>query len=312
MNATALTAPSGIPASNFSFGTMQFGGKADENESRKMYDASRAAGINFFDTAYVYTDGRSEKLLGQFAKQERDDLVIATKCGSVGGAGSANIRAQLDESRTRLGMDTVDIFYMHKWDSETSLEETFTTLAELRAAGLFRYIGISNYSAWQTMKAACIAKTLGIRIDIIQPMYNLVKRQVEVEILPMAISEGFNVAPYSPLGGGLLTGKYAAGSGGRLLDDKSYNTRYGVEWMHETAKNLSKLAAEVGEDPITLAVSWVAQHAGVTQPIISGRSEEQLRPSLNAMNYEMSGELYKRITALSVQPAPATDRLDDL
>ncbi len=312
MKATALTTPSGSPVSKFSFGTMQFGGKADENQSRKMYDASRAAGINFFDTAYVYTEGCSEKLLGKFAKHERDDLVIATKCASVGGAGSANIRAQLEESRTRLNMDTVDFFYLHKWDGDTSLEETFATLAELREAGLFRYIGVSNYSAWQTMKAACIAQNLGIRIDILQPMYNLVKRQVEVEILPMAISEGFNVAPYSPLGGGLLTGKYASGGAGRIMDDKSYNTRYGVEWMHDTAKNLSKLSAEVGVDPITLAVSWVAQHPGVTQPIISARSEEQLRPSIAALSYTMPDDLYQRITALSVQPAPATDRLEEV
>ncbi len=311
MKATALTTPSGLPVSSFSFGTMQFGGKADADQSREMYDASRAAGINFFDTAYVYTEGRSETLLGQFAKHERDDLVIATKCASVGGSGSANIRAQFDESRTRLGMDTVDIFYLHKWDEDTPLEESIAALAELREAGLFRYIGVSNFSAWQTMKAACIAQNLGIRIDILQPMYNLVKRQAEVEILPMAISEGFNVAPYSPLGGGLLTGKYASGLGGRLLDDQYYKTRYGVEWMHETANNLSELAAEVGVSPITLAVSWVAQHKGITQPIISGRSAEQLRPSLDAIDYSMSDDLYKRITDLSVQPAPATDRLEE-
>ena len=311
MKPTVLTTPSGTPVSKFSFGTMQFGGKADADQSRKMYDASRAAGINFFDTAYVYTEGHSEKLLGQFAKHERDDLVIATKCGSVGGTGSANIRAQLEESRARLDMDTVDIFYLHKWDGDTSLDETFTTLAELREAGLFRYIGVSNYSAWQTMKAACIAQGLGIRIDILQPMYNLVKRQAEVEILPMAISEGFNVAPYSPLGGGLLTGKYASGGQGRILDDKSYNTRYGVDWMHTTATDLTKLAAEVGVHPVTLAVSWVAQHAGVTQPIISARSEAQLVPSLEAMTFRMPADLYDRITALSIQPAPATDRLEE-
>ena len=311
MKVTPLSTVSGIPASAFSFGTMQFGGKADETESRKMYDASRAKGINFFDTAYVYTEGRSERLLGQFAASERDQLIIATKCASIGGAGAANIRAQLEESRKRLGMDTVDIFYLHKWDGETALDETFSTLAELREAGLFRYIGISNYSAWQTMKAACIAESLGIKIDILQPMYNLVKRQVEVEILPMAISEGFNVAPYSPLGGGLLTGKYISGGGGRIVDDKSYNERYGVKWMHETAASLSDLAVEVGVSAITLAIVWVARHAGVTQPIISARSEEQLRPSLAALDYELSDDLYHRITALSRQPAPATDRLEE-
>ena len=311
MTVVPLTTSSGEPASAFSFGTMQFGAKANEVESRKMFDASRAAGINFFDTAYVYTDGHSEQLLGQFAATERDQLIIATKCASVGGAGAQNIRTQLDESRKRLAMDVVDIFYLHQWDDDTSLEETFTTLAELREMGLFRYIGVSNYSAWQTMKAACVAQKLGIRIDILQPMYNLVKRQVEVEILPMAISEGFNVAPYSPLGGGLLTGKYTAGGGGRIVDDISYNVRYGVAWMHATAASLSALAAEVGVSAITLAVSWVARHKGVTHPIISARSEEQLRPSLAALDYKLSDDLYQRITALAHQPAPATDRLEE-
>ena len=208
-------------------------------------------------------------------------------------------------------MDVVDVFYLHQWDGDTSLDETFSTLAELREAGLFRYIGVSNYSAWQTMKAACIAEKLGIRIDILQPMYNLVKRQIEVEILPMAISEGFNVAPYSPLGGGLLTGKYIAGGGGRILENKMYNKRYGVDWMHETAANLSDVAAEVGISAITLAVSWVARHAGVTHPIISARSEEQLLPSLAALDYQLPDDLFQRITALSRQPAPATDRLEE-
>ncbi|MBV1865537.1 MAG: aldo/keto reductase [Rhodobacteraceae bacterium] len=311
MTVTPLTTVTGIPASKFSFGTMQFGGKADEVESHKMYDASRAAGINFFDTAYVYTQGHSEQLLGKFAAAERDQLIIATKCASVGGAGAQNIRAQLEESRKRLEMDMVDVFYLHQWDANTPLEETFSTLAELRAAGLFRYIGVSNYSAWQTMKAASIAERLGIKIDILQPMYNLVKRQVEVEILPMAISEGFNVAPYSPLGGGLLTGKYVGGGEGRILDDKMYNVRYGLGWMHETAAGLSALAAEVGVSAITLAVSWVARHTGVTHPIISARSEEQLRPSLAALEYTLSDDLYQRIKALSRQPAPATDRLEE-
>lgn len=311
MKATQLKTANGTPASAFSFGTMQFGGKADESQSRKMYDASRAAGINFFDTAYVYTQGRSEQLLGQFAASERDQLIIATKCASVGGADAANIRAQLDESRKRLGMDSVDIFYLHQWDGDTSLQETFSTLAELREAGLFRYIGVSNYSAWQTMKATSIAEKLGIKIDILQPMYNLVKRQVEVEILPMAISEGFNVAPYSPLGGGLLTGKYSTGGSGRIVDDKSYNKRYGPKWMHKTAASLSELAAEVGVSAITLAVAWVARRAGVTHPIISARSQEQLQPSLAALEFNLSDALYQRITALSRQPAPATDRLEE-
>lgn len=311
MTPTSFIATDGTPASKFSFGTMQFGGKADKDESRQLYDASRAAGINFFDTAYVYTKGLSEQYLGEFAAAERDSLIIASKCSSVGGSTSATIRSQLEESRKRLNMDMIDVFYLHKWDDDTPLEESFSTLAELREAGLFRHIGVSNFSAWQTMKAANVAEKLGITIDILQPMYSLVKRQVEVEILPMAISEGFHVAPYSPLGGGLLTGKYAAGAGGRLADDKMYKARYGVDWMHDTAKNLSELASEVGVHPATLAVSWVARNPGITHPIISARSVEQFKPSLDAISYTLSDELYDRISALSRQPAPATDRLEE-
>lgn len=311
MTPAVFIANDGTPASKFSFGTMQFGGKADKDESRRLYDASRAAGINFFDTAYVYTEGLSEQYLGEFAAAERDSLIIASKCASVGGSGSANIRLQLEESRKRLNMDMIDVFYLHQWSDDTPLEESFSTLAELQSAGLFRHIGVSNFSAWQTMKAATVADNLGLKIDILQPMYNLVKRQVEVEILPMAVSEGFNVAPYSPLGGGLLTGKYAAGAGGRLADDKMYKARYGVDWMHDTAKNLSELASEVGVHPATLAVSWVARNPGITHPIISARSVEQYKPSLDAISYELSDELYGRISALSPQPAPATDRLEE-
>lgn len=311
MTPTSFISTDGTPASKFSFGTMQFGGKADKDESRQLYDASRTAGINFFDTAYVYTNGLSEQYLGEFAANERDNLIIASKCASVGGSTSATIRSQLEESRKRLKMDMIDIFYLHKWDDDTSLVESFTALAELREAGLFRHIGVSNFSAWQTMKAAGVAEKLGVKIDILQPMYNLVKRQVEVEILPMSVSEGFHVSPYSPLGGGLLTGKYAAGDGGRLADDKMYKARYGVDWMHQAAKELSELASEVGVHPATLAVAWVAKNPAITHPIISARSVEQYKPSLDAINYELSDELYARITALSPNPAPATDRLEE-
>jgi len=301
----------GTLASKYSFGTMQFGGKADKTESRKLYEVCREADINFFDTAYVYTDGLSEQYLGEFAAKERDSLIIASKCASVGGATSDTIRTQLDASRKRLNMDMIDVFYLHQWDKNTPLEETFSTLAELREAGLFRHIGVSNFSAWQTMKSASVAEKLGVQIDILQPMYNLVKRQAEVEILPMAISEGFHVAPYSPLGGGLLTGKYATGAGGRLMDDKMYKSRYGVDWMHETAKNLSGLALDADIHPATLAVSWVARNPGVTHPIISARSVEQLKPSLDAISLTLADDLYDRIMSLSRQPPPATDRLEE-
>ena len=306
-----LTSPDGTPISDFCFGAMQFGGKADAPTSAALFDACRAAGINFFDTAWGYTKGQSETILGELAAKERDALFIATKCAGTGGASRANILKQFDESRARLNMDMVDILYIHMWDGDTALEETFETLAELVQAGKTRHIAVSNFASWQVMKAEQIAKSFGIEIAMIQPMYNLVKRQVEVEILPMAQSEGFAICPYSPLGGGLLTGKYAAGATGRLSTDTMYSSRYSPQWMHNAAAELSAIGREIGVDPATLAVAWVARNPAVTAPIISARSVEQLHPSLAAMSFQMDDALFDRITALSPTPPPATDRLEE-
>lgn len=303
---------SGKPASAFSFGTMQFGGKASEAESADLYAVCRSSGINFFDTAHAYSGGKSERILGQLAASERDEVFIATKCGEGQSVAPDLIRREFDTSRQRLGMDTVDLLYFHRWDVETPLEDSLGVLAEFVQQGAVRFIGVSNYSAWQVMKAQRVAEDLGFRIKFLQPMYNLVKRQVEVEILPMAISEGFAVAPYSPLGGGLLTGKYQGDAGGRLTDDPMYTQRYAPDWMHRAATGLKDLASEAGVHPATLAVAWVAQRPGVHGPIISARSAEQLAPSLAAIDYELDEDLYAAISALSPTPPPATDRLEEV
>ncbi len=302
---------SGKDVSSFSFGTMQFGQNADEQASGEMYAACRASGINFFDTAHAYTGGNSEKILGSLAASERDDVFIATKCAESTIAKPERIEAEFAESRRRLGMDTVDLLYLHRWDETTPLEDTYEVIARWVKEGSVRHVGVSNYAAWQIMKTRRVAQDLGIDIQFIQPMYNLVKRQVEVEILPMAISEGFAVCPYSPLGGGLLTGKYANGGGGRLEDVEMYAKRYSQDWMYQTAAGLSEVAADVGVPSSTLAVAWAARHKGVFGPIISARSAEQLQPSLAAMEYQLSDELYARITDLSPAPPPATDRLEE-
>jgi len=308
---TPLTAPDGTPASRLAFGTMQFGGSAGKEASRAMYEACRAAGITHFDTANLYTGGASETLLGQFIGDARDSLLIATKVGYTGGAGRANILQTFDVSQKRLGLDMVDVLYLHRFDPETDLRETMETFAELKAAGRIRYVGLSNAAAWQVMKAIAVAAKFDLTIDILQPMYNLVKRQAEVEILPMCADQGVMCVPYSPLGGGLLTGKYTKGGAGRLSEDARYAARYGLEWMHGTAEGLLALADEVSVDPATLAVAWAAAHPTAPTPIISARSEEQLRPSLAAMDFEMSASLYDRITTLSPTPPPATDRIEE-
>lgn len=306
-----MTTLSGATPARFAFGCMQFGGHASEADSRAMFDACRAAGITHFDTAYVYTDGESERLLGRFAAANRESFFIATKAKFTGGASRDNILTSFDESRERLGMDVVDLFYMHRWDGDTPLEETFETLAGLQSEGKIRYVGVSNYAAWQVMKAQSVARRFGTRIDVIQPMYNLVKRQAEVEILPTCASEGIVPVPYSPLGGGLLTGKYVTGGTGRLTEDDRYSSRYGRAEMHDSARALSDLARELDTDPATLAVAWVAAHPARPVPILSARNAAQLAPSLAGMTCPMDAELYARLSALSATPPPATDRLEE-
>ncbi|SER81051.1 Predicted oxidoreductase [Tranquillimonas rosea] len=308
---TKITAPDGTPVSPFCFGAMQFGGGADEGTSRALYDACRNRGVNAFDTAHSYTDGTSETYLGRFAARERDRLVIATKAPFSRPQTRSEILAGFDESRRRLGLDSVDILYLHRFDPDTPPQETFETLARLQSDGLIRHVGVSNYAAWQVMRAQAVAAACGTRIDIVQPMYNLVKRQAETEILPMALDEDIAVATYSPLGGGLLSGKYAAGGTGRLTEDERYSARYAPDWMHAAASDLVTLATEVGTDPATLAVAWVARHPAVTMPIVSARTVAQLLPSLAALDFELDDALMARLSALSPAPAPATDRLEE-
>ena len=292
------------------FGCMQFGGRADATASRAMYDACRAAGIRHFDTAHVYTDGQSERLLGQFARS--DDISIATKIGYKGGAGRANLTRQFEESLGRLGADFVDLLYIHRHDPDTSLEETLSLLVEWQQAGRISRIGLSNFAAWQVMKAQATAARFGSRIDVIQPMFNLVKRQAEVELLPMCADQKIAVHAYSPLGGGLLTGKYATGGAGRLAEDSRYAARYAPEAMHRAAQGLADIAAEAGTHPATLAVAWVMS-CPITPviPLISARDAGQLAPSLAAAGFPLPVDLRARISALYPAPPPATDRLEE-
>ncbi|WP_299375348.1 aldo/keto reductase [uncultured Tateyamaria sp.] len=306
-----ITSPNGTPLSPLTFGTMQFGGNADETASRAMFDAARNAGVTHFDTAYVYTGGASETLLGEMVQTERDDLIIATKAAYDGGSGRGNILTGFATSQKRLNLDVVDILYLHRFDDNTPLQETFDALATLKHEGRIRHIGVSNFAAWQVMKAQAVAAAFDIRIDIIQPMHSLVKRQSEVELFPMCVDQGIEIAPYSPLGGGLLTGKYSQGASGRLTEDSRYAARYNVAWMHEAAAKLAALADETGTSPATLAVAWAMAHPARPRPIVSARSAAQLAPSLEALNIEMTSDLYDRITGFSVTPPPATDRIEE-
>ena len=191
---------------------------------------------------------------------------------------------------------------------------------ELKEEKKFFQLGVSNFSAWQVMKAKLIAEKNGFpNVDILQPMYNLVKRQAEVEILPMAKSENIGVISYSPLGGGLLTGKYQLenntlnkNSSGRLHDNAKYKLRYGQNWMFDAAGKLQKLARSIDQDPISLAVAWVLYNDAITSPIISAKNLSQLKPSLKSIDIKLDLETYKMISDISPTPPPATDRLEEV
>jgi aryl-alcohol dehydrogenase-like predicted oxidoreductase len=196
------------------------------------------------------------------------------------------------------------------------MEEILRTLDDLRRSGKILYLAVSNWAAWQIATALGISAREGLaRFELIQPMYNLVRRQVEVEILPLAQAAGLGVITYSPLGGGLLTGKYGVGKrpqAGRIVENPRYQDRYGLDSDYETADRFSAFAATVDIKPTTLAVAWAMAHPAVTAPIIGARNLAQLRDSLAALEVDMTDDLRAEISALSRTPPPATDRTETL
>ncbi|HUF87921.1 MAG TPA: aldo/keto reductase [Thermohalobaculum sp.] len=324
---TRLLGRTGLRVSRLCLGTMSFGREADEAEAGRIYAAARERGINFFDCADSYVAGRSEEILGRLAAPERDQLILTTKCfnpmgrdpGSPGpndrGGNRRHVTRAVEDSLRRLGTDRVEVLFMHRWDPDTPLEETLRALEDLVRAGKVLHIGASNYAAWQVARGLGISERRGwARFDVIQPMYSLVKRQAEAEILPLARAEGLGVITYSPVGGGLLSGKYGPGrrpEGARIVTNREYAARYGEDWAHACAGTFTALAEARGVHPVSLAVAWVAAHADVTAPIVGARNLEQLRPALAALEVPMTPELRAEVSALSRTPPPATDRLEE-
>jgi aryl-alcohol dehydrogenase-like predicted oxidoreductase len=310
----------GIQVSELCFGTMSFGGDADEATSAAMYKATRDAGINFFDTADQYSKGKSEEILGKLAKGHREELVVATKCFNptgedinARGLSRRHVTRAVEASLKRLQMDRVELLYLHHQDKRTPMEETLRALEDLVRAGKVLHPAMSNYSAWQAQQALdCQEARHWARMQALQPMYSLVKRQAEVEILPMAEANGLAVCPYSPAGAGLLSGKYSGAATGRLKSNKMYEARYGEKWMFEVADKFVAFCKQKGLHPVSTAVAWVGAHPAITAPIIGARNLDQLKDSLNAVKIDMTPALRAEITALSPTPPPATDRLEEV
>ena len=312
----------GVKVSTVAYGTMSFGGDADEAESAALFKACRDAGVNLFDCADMYGKGRAEEILGRLVKDCREEVLVTSKVYfptgpdvNAMGASRRRVLYAVEASLRRLGTDRIDIYYIHRFDDRTPLEETLRAFDDLVRQGKVVYTGASNFAAWQVEKALGLAARHGWAAPaVLQPMYNLVKRQAEAEVLPMAEAEGLGVFPYSPIGGGLLSGKYGVArrpGAGRLVDNKIYGTRYADALNYEVAERFTAFARERGYDPAALAVAWVASHPAVTAPLVGARNTEQLAALLASVDIPMTPALRAEISALSPEPAPATDRNEE-
>ncbi len=312
----------GVKISPLCLGTMSFGEDADPETANSMFARCRNAGINVFDCANVYAEGTSERILGDLITDCRDEVVITSKAyfptgdgpNDRGGSRYHLVRA-VENSLHRLGTDRLDVLFLHRFDPKTALHETLRALDDLVRQGKVLYLGASNFAAWQVMKGLGLQRREGWSpFHVLQPMYNLAKRQAEVEILPMAQNEDLGVLPYSPLGGGLLTGKYGVDTRpdeGRLVENPMYQTRYGADEHYAVADRFVDFAERHGYDPVPLAVAWVQHHPAVTAPIIGGRNLNQLEDSLAALEIDMTPDLRDAISELSPAPPPATDRTEE-
>ena len=312
----------GIEVSELCFGTMSFGGRADKATAKEMYHQCRDRGINFFDSANVYQKGVAEEYLGEFIKGERHNVVITSKGGSAmaaipngKGSGRKHLTQSLHESLKRLQTDYLDLYFIHHYDPLTPLEEVLRTLDDFVSQGKVLSVGVSNYAAYQIAKMLGMGKLYNLTsLHCIQPMYNIAKRQAEVELLPLAQEENLAVISYSPLGGGLLTGRYGSdikASSGRLVENKTYQARYEGPAYQKLATDFTRLAKERGLNPVSLAVAWVASNPAITAPIIGAATTDQLRDSLASLEVTVDAQIKAEIDGFSSPPPPPTDRSEE-
>ncbi|WAH36100.1 aldo/keto reductase [Alicyclobacillus dauci] len=295
----------GLKVTNLCLGTMTFGNQADKKTSFAILDKALDAGVNFIDTADVYPLGQSydvagatEAIIGEWIRDKRDRVVIASKCfGAMGpgandkGLSRKHIMQAVEDSLRRLQVDYLDLYQAHQFDSTTPLEETLRAFDDLVEQGKVRYIGVSNWRAWQVAKANGIADRKDfVRIDSVQPRYNLLFRMIEDDLVPMALDEGVGIISYNPLAGGMLTGRYGKNAsieqGTRFsLGNNAgslYQERYWQAATLDAVERYTNWCNEHNYDPVTTAVRWVTQQPGVTSAIIGASRPEQLDASLRA------------------------------
>ena len=323
MNQYRSLGRSGAVVFEQALGTMTFGAEADEVTSHAIIDAYVAGGGNFIDTADVYAAGRSEEIIGRWLTahpSEADQLVIATKGRFPTGPGPndhgtsrRHLRRALDDSLRRLGVDHIDLYQMHAWDAITPLEETLGFLDGAVAQGKIGYYGFSNFTGWQLTKATMLAERHGWSLPVtLQPQYSLLVRGIEHEIVPAALDAGIGLLPWSPLGGGWLTGKYRRDvhpSGPtRLGEDpgrgmEAWEKRNARERTWQVIDAVTGIADAHGVSPSQIALAWVGAQPGVTSVILGARSIEQLRDNMGAVSLDLSADELDRLTEASAPDA---------
>ncbi|MGE3620532.1 MAG: aldo/keto reductase [Acidimicrobiia bacterium] len=310
----------GLHVSELCLGTMTFGHQCDEETSRAILDSAFDRGITFLDTADVYPlggppalVGRTEEIVGRWMQGKRDQVILATKCVNPTGpqpwqrgASRQHVIEAVDASLRRLGTDHIDLYQLHRPDPHTPIDETLGALADVVRAGKVRYLGCSNFLAYQVARALGRSEALGLpRFDSVQPRYNLISRQAENELLPLCTEDGLAVIPYNPLAGGLLSGKHlgrdAPAEGTRFAlpgAGDRYQVRYWNDGMFDAVEAVRKVADDLGIPMVELALAWVMANPAVTAPIIGVSRPDQLDACVRA-------------TAVAL-PAEAKAKLDEL
>jgi aryl-alcohol dehydrogenase-like predicted oxidoreductase len=315
---------SGLRVSAVGLGTMTFGGAGgfanvghtDVDEARRVLDRCIDTGVNLVDTADVYSNGASEEMVGQVVKGRREDLVLATKCrfpteAGANGSGSSrhHIARSLEGSLRRLGTEYIDLYQLHGWDGQTALEETMATLDDVVRAGKVRYIGCSNYSAWHLMKALAIADHRGLeRFASHQIYWSLAGRDAEVELVPAAVDQGVGILVWSPLAGGLLTGKYRRdakpASGSRQLTDWNEPPVYDENKLYDIIDAVVDVAQAHGVAPAQVSLAWLLAQPAVSSVIVGARDKEQISQTLGAADLQLAPEELERLRSVSSSPLP--------
>ncbi len=305
----------GLMVSELCLGCMTFGRELDEEGSKEIVERFLGAGGNFIDTADVYADGVSEEITGRAIKGVREEVVLATKVRFPMGDGPNDVGlsrkhvvAGCEASLRRLGTDYIDLYQVHMWDAATPLEETLSALTDLLRQGKVRYIGVSNFTGWQLMKALCVSELKGLeRFVSLQPQYSLVERNIEREVLPVCREEGLGVIPWSPLGGGFLSGKYRRGEeppgdsriAGATDDMEEAWARRATERNWRTLDVIDEISEETGKSYAQISLNWLLRQGDVTAPIIGARRPDQLEDNLQATGWELSAEQVRRLSEAS-------------